>query len=158
MSGMLSQIAKSTPRVTATKNMALRLYTPWLKQFDTMRKKEAHSAAAFSTSCFEGVTLLQNMPSQIAKAMPRVTATKNMALRLYTPWLMQFDTLRKKEASSADTFSTQPCAEGIAAPTENMHLKKSSPRLTACTHLLNKLNLYTPWLKQFDASRKQMHV
>eukprot|EP00747_Dinoflagellata_sp_TGD_P132866 gnl/TRDRNA2_/TRDRNA2_175130_c1_seq3.p1 gnl/TRDRNA2_/TRDRNA2_175130_c1~~gnl/TRDRNA2_/TRDRNA2_175130_c1_seq3.p1 ORF type:complete len:106 (+),score=24.86 gnl/TRDRNA2_/TRDRNA2_175130_c1_seq3:87-404(+) len=96
--GLLSHLVKSAPRVTAARQMGLRLYTPWLQQFDEMRKKDAHSAASFSSLSVEGH---QAMETASLKASPiRLTVSTHLGynndkVRIYTSWLQEFDSKRK---------------------------------------------------------------
>eukprot|EP00747_Dinoflagellata_sp_TGD_P129108 gnl/TRDRNA2_/TRDRNA2_174630_c0_seq6.p1 gnl/TRDRNA2_/TRDRNA2_174630_c0~~gnl/TRDRNA2_/TRDRNA2_174630_c0_seq6.p1 ORF type:complete len:110 (+),score=23.03 gnl/TRDRNA2_/TRDRNA2_174630_c0_seq6:127-456(+) len=99
---LMSHFVKSAPRVTATKQMGLRLYTPWLKEFDALRKKDAHSMASFtslSMSCMEEEhQAVEN--SSLKKSPLRLTTSTHLGynndkLRIYTPWLQEFDIKRK---------------------------------------------------------------
>jgi len=98
----------------------------------------------------------QGLISHCVKSAPRLTATRQMGLRLYTPWLQQFDMMRKKGAQSAASFSSLSIQEHQAV--ENSSLADSPLRLTLSTHLgyNDKLRIYTPWLQEFDSKRKML--
>eukprot|EP00747_Dinoflagellata_sp_TGD_P132865 gnl/TRDRNA2_/TRDRNA2_175130_c1_seq1.p1 gnl/TRDRNA2_/TRDRNA2_175130_c1~~gnl/TRDRNA2_/TRDRNA2_175130_c1_seq1.p1 ORF type:complete len:105 (+),score=19.64 gnl/TRDRNA2_/TRDRNA2_175130_c1_seq1:99-413(+) len=95
--GLLSNLIKSAPRVTATRQMGLRLYTPWLQQFDALRKKDAQSATSFSSLSVEGHQAVEN--SSVKDSPIRLTVSTHLGynnkLRIYTPWLQEFDSKRK---------------------------------------------------------------
>jgi len=154
---MLSQVAKTTPRVNITRQMGLHLYTPWLQQFDKLRKMDGQNAAGISTQSMPPIEEPRPEASpmeneSLKNSPPRLTVShgRDLPLRLYTPWLQQFDKLRKLHAHSATASNTQ------SAPLtdEKVPLKDTPPRLTVGHGRDLPLRLYTPWLQQFDALRK----
>eukprot|EP00747_Dinoflagellata_sp_TGD_P129105 gnl/TRDRNA2_/TRDRNA2_174630_c0_seq3.p1 gnl/TRDRNA2_/TRDRNA2_174630_c0~~gnl/TRDRNA2_/TRDRNA2_174630_c0_seq3.p1 ORF type:complete len:146 (+),score=31.88 gnl/TRDRNA2_/TRDRNA2_174630_c0_seq3:23-460(+) len=136
----------------------------WLKAFESAKRSPFrfydHETDFLHYAHIEATMATKQLMSHLAKSTPRVTATKQMGLRLFTPWLQQFDALRKKDLS-ASSFSSlsMSCMEEEHKAMENSSIKDSPSRLICSTHLgynNDKLRIYTPWLQEFDIKRKML--